>query len=124
MKKFFFVLCLLTLSGLLFAQEHEIVSFEGKDYKLISVSEFKFMNDSGQVELGELFVIDAYITSVSGNTLSLMEKNLSSNTRFKINSFVRFDFETPVRAFVEVTSVDAQYPSIMNETTIIKIDRR
>jgi hypothetical protein len=106
----------------LFAQE--IVTLNGKDYKNISLSEFSFLNASGQLKLGETFVIDAYHSGMIGADFGLMEKDLSANTLFKIKSFVKFDFETPVRAFVEVTKVDAQYPGIMNETTIIKVDKR
>jgi hypothetical protein len=97
------------------------ITLDGVKYNVITPVEYAFNADSGKMKVGERYVIDGEVLSISGATLNLIDVGIMNS--FTLSSPTKLNYGTKVRVYAEITVSNT---SIMNyaEAKIIKLENR
>ena len=103
-KKLVFPVFLLVFVSFQIAAQTDTRTLNGVSYKIISPEEFDFYADAGQIKLGERYVIDDGVMSVSGTQLTLMNAGFMNS--FILSQPTKLEVMTKVRIYIEITKVN------------------
>jgi len=78
-------------------------TLDGVQFQVITPVDFNFNADTGRLQVGQRYVIDGQVMSVSGATLMLRDAG-AMNT-FRLNAPLRLGFGANVTVFAEITRV-------------------
>jgi len=78
-------------------------SLDGVEYQIITPAEYAFNADSGVLRVGQRYVIDGRVLSVSGATLTIQDIGIIHT--FTLNAPLRASFGANVTVYVEIQTV-------------------
>jgi hypothetical protein len=93
-------------------------SLDGVQYKIITPLEYSFNADSGNLIIGQKYVIDGKVLTVSGATLSIQDIGLIHT--FSLNAPLRANTGLNVTVYVEIESVS----SFQVMARVVKVETR
>jgi len=117
MKKIFLVIALALVASGAFAQATR--SLGGVNYTVIDPVTYAFNADTGRLSVGQRFVIDGRVASISGASLWLINTGLNT---FRLSAPLRLDFRTNLTVFFEVVSVNTVFGTA--EARVVRIEMR
>jgi len=94
------------------------LTLDGKNYAVITPSVYAFNAETGKLKIGERYVIDGSVLSISGATLTLQDAGLLN--QFKLNSPSNLQFGAKVRIYIEIVTVT----SYSTEAKIVKMENK
>ena len=93
-------------------------SLDGIQYQIITPEEYSFNAASRTLRVGQRYVIDGQVSTISGATLSLRNAGVLSN--FILDSPLRLSYGTNITVYAEIISIT----SYSVEARVIKVEER